>query len=36
MTFAIHGLAGWLASGGAGLHERLLQAQRDKLQRRPH
>jgi len=26
----------WLATGGAGLHERLLQAERDKLQRRPH
>jgi hypothetical protein len=23
----------WLSAGGAGLHERLLQAERDKLQR---
>ena len=36
LGLAIHGLAVWLATGGAGLHERLLQAERDKLQRRPH
>ena len=36
LGLAIHGLAVWLGSGGTGLHERLLQAERDKLQRRPH
>ena len=35
LGLAIHGLAVWLGSGGAGLHERLLQAEREKLQRRP-
>lgn len=29
LGLAIHGLAVWL--GGSGLHERLLQAERDKL-----
>lgn len=33
LGLAIHGLAVWLSAGGAGLHERLLQAERDKLQR---
>lgn len=31
LGLAIHGLAVWVGSGGAGLHERLLQAERDKL-----
>ena len=31
LGLAIHGLAVWLGSGGVGLHERLLQAERDKL-----
>ena len=33
LGLAIHGLAVWLGSGGAGLHQRLLQAERDKLAR---
>lgn len=33
LGLAIHGLAVWLGTGGAGLHERLLRAERDKLQR---
>ncbi len=33
LGLAIHGLAVWLFSGGAGLHERLLQAERERLQR---
>lgn len=35
LGLAIHGLAVWLGSGSAGLHERLLQAEREKLQGRP-
>ncbi|QEA12055.1 2TM domain-containing protein [Comamonas flocculans] len=34
LGLAIHGLAVWLGSG-TGLHERLLQAERDKLARTP-
>ncbi|MEB2347637.1 MAG: 2TM domain-containing protein [Comamonadaceae bacterium] len=33
LGLAIHGLAVWLGSGGIGLHEHLLQAERDKLSR---
>jgi len=33
LGLAIHGLAVWLGGGGIGLHERLLQAERDKLSR---
>lgn len=33
LGLAIHGLAVWLGSGGTGLHDRLLQAERDKLLR---
>ena len=33
LGLAIHGLMVWLVTGGAGLHERLLQAERDKLER---
>ncbi|MCZ2103048.1 MAG: 2TM domain-containing protein [Burkholderiales bacterium] len=33
LGLAIHGLAVWLSSGGIGLHEHLLQAERDKLSR---
>ena len=31
LGLAIHGLVVWLVGGGAGLHERLLQAERMKL-----
>ena len=34
LGLAIHGLVVWLVGGGAGLHERLLQAERMKLQGR--
>ena len=34
LGLAIHGLAVWLANGGGGLHERLLQVERDKLAHR--
>lgn len=34
LGLAIHGLAVWLATGGGGLHERLLQVERDKLAHR--
>jgi len=38
LGLAIHGLAVWLGTGtgGAALHERLLQTERERLQRRPH
>jgi len=34
LGLAIHGLAVWL--GGSGMHERLLQAEREKLRRQSH
>lgn len=34
LGLAIHGLAVWLGGGGGGLHEHLLQAERDKLRNR--
>ena len=33
LGLAIHGAVVWLSAGGAGLHERLLQAERAKLRR---
>ena len=33
LGLASHGLVVWLVTGGSGLHERLLQAERDKLRR---
>ena len=35
LGLAIHGLVVWINTGGAGLHERLLQAERAKLRNRP-
>ena len=35
LGLAIHGLVVWINAGGAGLHERLLQAEREKLRNRP-
>ena len=35
LGLAIHGLVVWVNTGGAGLHERLLQAEREKLRNRP-
>lgn len=33
LGLAIHGLAVWLGTGGAGVHERLLQGERARLLR---
>jgi hypothetical protein len=33
LGLAIHGLAVWLKTGGSGLYERLLQAERERLRR---
>ena len=35
LGLAIHGLVVWINAGGARLHERLLQAEREKLRNRP-
>ena len=35
LGLAIHGLVVWINTGGAGLHERLLQAEQAKLRNRP-
>lgn len=35
LGLSIHGLAVWLSAGGAGLHERLLQAERERLRQGP-
>ena len=35
LGLAIHGGVVWVNAGGAGLHERLLQAEREKLKHRP-
>lgn len=34
LGLAIHGLAAWLGGGGSGLHERLVQNEREKLRHR--
>ncbi|QTD43938.1 2TM domain-containing protein [Ottowia testudinis] len=31
LGLAIHGLAVWLGTGGSGLHDRLVQAERERL-----
>ncbi len=34
LGLAIHGLAVWLGTGGTGVHERLLQTERERLRQR--